>query len=69
MVKVFESLGLDQRMNLSGRPPRPFGPLNTSKIFRISGDTVICYPLLFELSDFYVNADPSTLIEDVKVGR
>lgn len=32
MVKVFESLGYDERMNLSGRPPRPFGPLNTSKV-------------------------------------
>lgn len=54
-------------MNLSGRPSRPFGPLNTSKIFRICGETVISYPLLFELSDFYNNADPSTLIEDIKV--
>uniref|UniRef100_A0A915E5Y7 Phosphorylase b kinase regulatory subunit n=1 Tax=Ditylenchus dipsaci TaxID=166011 RepID=A0A915E5Y7_9BILA len=66
MVKVFEYLGKDKKMNLSGRPARPFGPLNTSKIFRVCGDTVICYPLLFELNDFYINADPSTLIEDIK---
>ncbi|KAI6223548.1 Phosphorylase b kinase regulatory subunit [Aphelenchoides fujianensis] len=66
MVKVFEHLGKDARLKLSGRPPRPFGPLNTSKIFRIRGETIICFPLTFELSDFYSNADPSTLIEDVK---
>ncbi|KAI6236314.1 Phosphorylase b kinase regulatory subunit [Aphelenchoides besseyi] len=66
MVKVFEHLGRDSRLKLGGRPPRPFGPLNTSKIFRIRGETIICYPLTFELSDFYNNADPSTLIEDVK---
>jgi len=66
MVKVFESLGKDSRLELSGRPPRPFGPLNTSKIIRISGMTVLCYPLLFEMTDFYTSADPATLIEDVK---
>uniref|UniRef100_A0AC35G3F3 Phosphorylase b kinase regulatory subunit n=1 Tax=Panagrolaimus sp. PS1159 TaxID=55785 RepID=A0AC35G3F3_9BILA len=66
MVKVFEALGRDKRMNLGGRPPRPFGPLNTAKILRVSGLTVLCYPLLFELTDFYTSADPATLIEDVK---
>ena len=66
MVKVFESLGKDGRLGLGGRPPRPFGPLNTSKILRISGMTVLCYPLLFEVTDFYTSADPATLIEDVK---
>lgn len=69
MVKVFEALGKDKKMNLSGRPPRPFGPLNTAKILRVSGLTVLCYPLLFELTDFYTSADPATLIEDVKVSQ
>lgn len=44
-----------------------FGPLSTSKIYRVRGETVICFPLTFELTDFYSNADPSTLIEDIKV--
>ncbi|KAI6175597.1 Phosphorylase b kinase regulatory subunit [Aphelenchoides bicaudatus] len=66
MVKVFESLGKDKRLALSGRPARPFGPLSTSKIYRVRGETVICFPLTFELTDFYSNADPSTLIEDIK---
>ncbi|CAD5219602.1 unnamed protein product [Bursaphelenchus okinawaensis] len=67
MVKVFNYLGENKRLKMGGRPSRPLGPLNTSKIYRIGGDTVICYPLTFELSDFYGNADPSTLIEDVKL--
>uniref|UniRef100_A0A914XRT9 Phosphorylase b kinase regulatory subunit n=1 Tax=Plectus sambesii TaxID=2011161 RepID=A0A914XRT9_9BILA len=66
MVKVFESLGKSKKMQLTGRPNRPFGALNTSKIFRVFGDTVLCYPLLFEVSDFYVTADPAVLIEDIK---
>jgi phosphorylase kinase alpha/beta subunit len=56
-------------LKLSGRPPRPFGALNTSKIFRVFGDTVLCYPILFEVNDFYINADPAVLIDDIKVIR
>lgn len=67
MVKVFEHLGRNDHLHLTGRPARPLGPLNTSKIYRICGDTVICFPLTFEISDFYGTADPSTIIEDVKV--
>uniref|UniRef100_A0A914GR47 Phosphorylase b kinase regulatory subunit n=1 Tax=Globodera rostochiensis TaxID=31243 RepID=A0A914GR47_GLORO len=66
MVKLFEHLGQDQKLGLRGRPLRPLGPLNTSKIFRICGNTVVLYPLIFELKDFYTNADSSTLIEDIK---
>ncbi|KAK6012984.1 hypothetical protein OSTOST_21836 [Ostertagia ostertagi] len=66
MVKLFECLGRDEKLGLSGRPPRPFGPLSTSKVFRVFGDTVMCYPLLFEVKDFYVNSDPAVLIDDIK---
>lgn len=31
MVKVFESLGRNPRLKISGRPPRPIGALGTSK--------------------------------------
>uniref|UniRef100_A0A8R1I4J9 Phosphorylase b kinase regulatory subunit n=1 Tax=Caenorhabditis japonica TaxID=281687 RepID=A0A8R1I4J9_CAEJA len=63
---VFECLGRDKKLNLSGRPQRPFGPLSTSKVFRVFGDTVLCYPLLFEVKDFYVSSDPAVLIDDIK---
>ncbi|TMS39891.1 hypothetical protein L596_006347 [Steinernema carpocapsae] len=66
MVQVFEFLGRDEKMKLSGRPPRPFGPLNTSKVFRVFGDTVLCFPLLFEVKDFYISSDPTVLIDDIK---
>ena len=31
------------------------------------GETVLCYPILFELTDFYVSADPCVLVDDIKV--
>lgn len=67
VFQVFESLGKNEKMGLSGRPRRPFGPLNTSKIFKRFGDTILCYPLLFEVKDFYINADPAVLINEIKV--
>ena len=51
---------------MQGRPTRPIGALGTSKVYRISGQTVLCYPLIFEVSDFYLSHDMSLLIDDIK---
>lgn len=32
LVKVYEKLGVNSKLNLQGRPPRPFGVLGTSKV-------------------------------------
>lgn len=66
MVEVFNHLGKSKKLNLGGRPPRPFGSLNTCKIFRFFGETILCYPLIFESKDFYVNCDPTVIINDIK---
>lgn len=29
---------------------------------------MLCYPLLFEVKDFYISSDPAVLIDDIKVG-
>uniref|UniRef100_A0A0N5AQ64 Phosphorylase b kinase regulatory subunit n=1 Tax=Syphacia muris TaxID=451379 RepID=A0A0N5AQ64_9BILA len=67
LVKIFESLGKNEKLHLGGRPARPFGPLNTSKIFKLFGDTILCYPLLFEVKDFYMISDPAILIDGIKL--
>uniref|UniRef100_A0A0N5A3W4 Phosphorylase b kinase regulatory subunit n=1 Tax=Parastrongyloides trichosuri TaxID=131310 RepID=A0A0N5A3W4_PARTI len=66
MVEVFNHLGKSKKLNLGGRPSRPFGSLNTCKIFRFFGETILCYPLIFEIKDFYVNCDPTVIINDIK---
>ena len=46
--KVINSIFLcSLALGLNGRPPRPIGALGSSKIYRVSGDTVLCYPLIF----------------------
>ncbi|CAL1279956.1 unnamed protein product [Larinioides sclopetarius] len=66
LVKVYEYLGVSKKLGLKGRPPRPIGALGTSKLYRICGQTVICYPLIFEVSDFYLSHDMALLIDDIK---
>ncbi|XP_043476951.1 probable phosphorylase b kinase regulatory subunit beta isoform X1 [Leptopilina heterotoma] len=66
LVKVYEQLGINSKLNLQGRPSRPIGSLGTSKIYRVCGMTVLCYPLIFEVSDFYLYRDMALLIDDIK---
>jgi phosphorylase kinase alpha/beta subunit len=66
MVKVLEKLGQSVRLELSGRPSRPIGALGTSKVYRVSGQTVICYPLIFSASDFYISHDLALLTDHIR---
>uniref|UniRef100_A0A2I3MDZ4 Phosphorylase b kinase regulatory subunit n=1 Tax=Papio anubis TaxID=9555 RepID=A0A2I3MDZ4_PAPAN len=66
LVKAYFHLGINEKLGLSGRPDRPIGCLGTSKIYRILGKTVVCYPIIFDLSDFYMSQDVFLLIDDIK---
>ena len=35
LIKVYESLGVSKKLNLSGRPSRPIGSLGTSKVRKL----------------------------------
>lgn len=66
LVQVYEFLGVNKKLGLKGRPSRPIGALGTSKLYRICGQTILCYPLIFEISDFYLSHDMALLIDDIK---
>lgn len=66
LSKAYEFLGVNKKLKLTGRPKRPFGVLSTSKIYRVCGQSVLCYPLLFEVSDFYLAQDMSVVLDDLK---
>ncbi|XP_053690854.1 probable phosphorylase b kinase regulatory subunit beta isoform X1 [Sabethes cyaneus] len=66
LINVYQQLGVNEKIGLTGRPPRPVGSLGTSKVYRICGMTVLCYPLIFEVSDFYLYRDMALLIDDIK---
>ncbi|XP_056008769.1 phosphorylase b kinase regulatory subunit beta-like isoform X2 [Ostrea edulis] len=66
LSKAYEYLGVNKKLGLTGRPKRPFGVLSTSKIYRVCGSTVLCYPLVFEVSDFYLAQDIPIMLDDLK---
>uniref|UniRef100_A0A2H1X1Q5 Phosphorylase b kinase regulatory subunit n=1 Tax=Spodoptera frugiperda TaxID=7108 RepID=A0A2H1X1Q5_SPOFR len=66
LVHVYRELGICPKLKLTGRPIRPVGSLGTSKIYRVCGMTVLCYPLIFEVSEFYLYRDMALLIDDIK---
>nr|XP_021206842.1 probable phosphorylase b kinase regulatory subunit beta isoform X3 [Bombyx mori]XP_021206843.1 probable phosphorylase b kinase regulatory subunit beta isoform X3 [Bombyx mori]XP_037866538.1 probable phosphorylase b kinase regulatory subunit beta isoform X3 [Bombyx mori] len=66
LVHVYRELGVCKKLKLTGRPIRPIGSLGTSKIYRVCGMTVLCYPLIFEVSEFYLYRDMALLIDDIK---
>uniref|UniRef100_A0A3P9MFS4 Phosphorylase b kinase regulatory subunit n=1 Tax=Oryzias latipes TaxID=8090 RepID=A0A3P9MFS4_ORYLA len=66
LVKAYRFLAVNKKLGLSGRPERPVGCIGTCKIYRILGKTVVCYPIVFDLSDFYLSQDVMLLIDDIK---
>ncbi|PAA78187.1 hypothetical protein BOX15_Mlig017899g1, partial [Macrostomum lignano] len=66
LIRVQECLGRCDRLSLSGRPLRPIGQLGTAKFYRVPGRTVLCYPLLFEMRDFYLLHDMDMVIDEVR---
>ncbi|KAI3381093.1 hypothetical protein SNEBB_002934 [Seison nebaliae] len=63
---LHQNLGRNEQLELSGRPLRPIGVLGTSKLYRLANETVLCYSLMFETSDFYLSRDLLLLIDQVK---
>ncbi|XP_056134262.1 phosphorylase b kinase regulatory subunit beta isoform X2 [Lampris incognitus] len=66
LVKAYQFLAINKKLGLSGRPNRPVGCIGACKIYRILGKTVVCYPIIFDLSDFYLSQDVLLLIDDIK---
>ncbi|CAF1555695.1 unnamed protein product, partial [Adineta ricciae] len=66
LVKAYANLGVNKKLGFSGRPVRPIGVLGTCKVYRISSKTVLCYPLTFETTDFYISSDMTLLLDNIR---
>nr|CAB3264837.1 phosphorylase b kinase regulatory subunit beta [Phallusia mammillata] len=66
LVNVYLHLGANDKLGISGRPKRPIGALGTCKVYRIHGTTIVCYPLMFDIGDFYMAFDTQTLIDELQ---
>jgi len=66
LVRVFQSMGQNSKLQLNGRPNRPIGSLGTSKLYRVCGKTVLCYPIIFSSSEFYLSYDMALRTENIR---
>jgi len=58
---VYQQVGCNQKLELSGRPPRLIKSLTTSRLYRLAGERVVCLSALFLQRDFYLAYDMSFL--------
>ncbi|XP_065827266.1 phosphorylase b kinase regulatory subunit beta-like [Oscarella lobularis] len=66
LVEWYCKLGVNSKLGLSGRPERPIGPLGSSKMYRILGQTVVFYPIILDQSDFYMSHDMLLLLHNIQ---
>lgn len=64
LVDVYAGLGLNSKMNMSGRPKRPIGVLGTSRLYKIQGQTYAFTPHFMDNNEFYINSDPDYLVSE-----
>jgi phosphorylase kinase alpha/beta subunit len=66
VAQAYERVGKNEKLNLSGRPPRRLLTLSSSRIFRLRGELVVCPPSFFDEREFYLSLDSSFLIERLR---
>ncbi|RCI05496.1 hypothetical protein CU098_010917 [Rhizopus stolonifer] len=64
LVDVYSGLGLNTKLEMSGRPKRPIGVLGTSRLYKIQGQTYAFTPHFMDNNEFYINADPDYLVSE-----
>lgn len=63
LADAYHQIGRNTKLGLSGRPPRRLQTISTSRIFRLTGEVVVCPPAFFDDSEFYLSLDPDFLAE------
>jgi hypothetical protein len=63
---IYAEIGLNQKLHLSGRPIRRLRSLTTSRIFRVSGETVVFLPSFLDPQKFYLTLDYHFLVAQIR---
>jgi phosphorylase kinase alpha/beta subunit len=66
VAQAYERVGKNEKLALSGRPPRRLLTLSSSRIFRLRGELVVCPPSFFDEREFYLSLDSTFLIERLR---
>jgi phosphorylase kinase alpha/beta subunit len=66
LADAYTQIGRNDKLGLTGRPWRRLRGLTTSRIFRISGETVVFLPSLLDQQQFYLSLDPHFLVSQIR---
>lgn len=60
---AYQQVGRNHKLGLSGRPSRRMKSLSSSRLYRLSGKTIICLSSFFRQDDFYLTFDMPFLVD------
>ncbi len=63
---IYTQIGRNDKLGLTGRPARRLRSLNTSRIFRICGETVVFLPSFLDAQQFYLTLDYHFLVDQIR---
>jgi phosphorylase kinase alpha/beta subunit len=63
---IFTQIGRNDKLGLTGRPARRLRSLTTSRIFRISGETIVFLPSFLDSQQFYLTLDYHFLLDQIR---
>ncbi len=66
LIAIYSQIGRNDKLGLTGRPPRRPRSLTTSRIFRIGSETVVFLPSLLDSQQFYLTLDYHFLVAQFK---
>jgi phosphorylase kinase alpha/beta subunit len=66
LAEAYCQLGRNKKLGLSGRPMRRLRALSTSRVFMLSGSTMLFLPQILNLRDFYLGLDSSFLAQRLR---
>ncbi|KAJ1658122.1 hypothetical protein IWQ61_002587 [Dispira simplex] len=62
LQEVYTTLGMNDKLGLSGRPPRPLGTLSTCRLYRVQGRLYAFVPQFLDKQEFYLASDNDYLV-------
>ncbi|MGD1871497.1 MAG: glycoside hydrolase family 15 protein [Mastigocoleus sp.] len=66
LINIYERIGCNEKLELTGRPPRRPRSLTTSRFFNISGERIVFLPSFLDSQQFYLTLDYHFLVDKLK---
>ncbi|MBD2776260.1 glycoside hydrolase family 15 protein [Iningainema tapete] len=66
LIAIFTQIGRNDKLGLTGRPPRRPRSLTTSRIFRIGNENVVFLPSFLNSQQFYLTLDYHFLVDQLR---